>query len=400
MTAKTFILQGLTPKTHRKTILELFDVTDIKRVVISVAFANLGGVELLREALKPHKANSLVFVGIRNEITTIQGVRSLLDIGVKLYTVDTGSRRVIFHPKIYMVRGAKRAKIIIGSANLTPGGLNNNIEASVAIECDLNDSNDRALVDGIENAFLQAIKEHPKNINMIMAAEQLEHQHKAGLLVDEMTASPPKAPSAGTSTSSDSTPRIKLKVPPIVSSIAAAKKATHKSNGSSAKKGAIKAPTTPAAKDQTLATGVELELVWQSKQLARRDLVIPAPGSKTNPTGSINLDKGLLDAEVDHRHYFRDEVFSALNWSPKSSTVDEAHATFELIVKGVSYGEFGLRVAHTTSTTTRSYLQKNAMTRLSWGAARKFVATLDLIGRRMSLYRDKADPKRFVIEID
>jgi len=52
------------------------------------------------------------------------------------------------------------------------------------------------------------------------------------------------------------------------------------------------------------------------------------------------------------------------------------------------------------STTSESYKQRNAMTRLSWGPMREYVASPDLIGRTLALYRDKVDPARFVLEID
>ena len=140
-------------------------------------------------------------------------------------------------------------------------------------------------------------------------------------------------------------------------------------------------------------------LVWQSKPLTRRDLTIPnAEG--THQTGSISLDKGLLAPDVDHRHYFRDEVFAHLDWEHKSATVDQAVATFQIVLKGRDYGDFLLPIRHTTSTTTRSYEQRNAMTRLSWGEARRHVADGALIGRTLSLSQDLHDPTRFVISID
>jgi HKD family nuclease len=394
MAHKSFILQGFTPKTHKDAVLNLFDVPNIKRVIVSVAFVNLGGVELLASALKVHKDKTTAYIGIRNDITSLQGAECLLNLGVELYTVDTGTRRVIYHPKIYLVRGAKHARLIVGSANLTPGGLNNNIEAGIIIECDLENPADKELVESIEKSFDDLSTAHPNNISKITTSAQLKSQHKIGLLLDEMAAAPPKPSTSGTSTSDDPTPRIKLKVAPIVSSIAVARKAT-------AKNATAKNETAAAlVREPQPADGVELTLVWESKELTRRDLVIPQEGRNTNPTGSINLDKGLLTPDVDHRHYFRDEVFRALTWSRKSATVDEAHAKFQLVVKGVSYGEFDLRIAHTTSTNTKSYKQRNAMTRLSWGPVREYVARPDLIGRRLSLYRDDANPKKFVLEID
>lgn len=400
MAIKRFILQGFTSKTHREAIVQLFDVDDVQQIIISVAFVNLGGVEQLESKLRAHEGKATAYIGIRNDITTLQGAMRLLDLGVDLYTVDTGTRHVIYHPKIYLVRGARHAKLIIGSANLTPGGMNNNIEAGIIVECDLGDDADRELVENIEKSFDDLPEEFPANIINILDATQLENQHAVGLLLDEMAASPPRPSSSGTSTSNDPTPRIKLKVKSIVSSISAAKRAAHK------KAAAVPAATkaVPAKKkknDQQPADGVELVLVWQSKELTRRDLDVPIAGRNTNRTGSINLDKGLLPDDVDHRHYFRDEVFSELTWSPTSSkTVDEAHAKFQLVVKGVSYGEFDLRIGHTTSTTSKSYKQRNAMTRLSWGPVREYVARPDLIDRRLSLYRDNANPKSFVLEID
>lgn len=140
--------------------------------------------------------------------------------------------------------------------------------------------------------------------------------------------------------------------------------------------------------------------MWESKALTRRDLTIPATAG-THATGSINLDKGLLEATIDHRHYFRDEVFQNLQWMPTArGSVEETYAKFQLVLKGISYGEFDLRIGHSTDTISRSYLQNNAMTRLSWGPMREYIARDDLIGRTLALYRDKADTTRFVLEID
>ena len=137
-----------------------------------------------------------------------------------------------------------------------------------------------------------------------------------------------------------------------------------------------------------------------SKELERRDLNIPRPGRNTNATGSINLDKGLMKASVDHRHYFREVVFAGLSWPAKSGQVDTASASFALTIKGVDHGTYDFTVRHTTSTTSATYLQKNAMTRLSWGEAKTLVQDRSLLGRHLALYRDRADATRFMLEFD
>jgi hypothetical protein len=286
---------------------------------------------------------------------------------------------------------------VIGSANLTIGGLNNNIEAGMLLEFDLTDKSDKSVVDAVEDRFRVLPKEYPEHVLKIDTTKLLDEMQASGRLVDEMALPPPRPSTSASSGSSDPVSRITLKVVPIRKSLGKPKAPTKPVTKSSAKKAAASTPTSAAV---PTTIGVQFDLLWESKPLTRRDLTIPT-ASGTHATGSVNLDKGLLDEEIDHRHYFRDSVFDQLAWTTtKSGTVDEAYAKFQLVLKAVSYGEFDLRLAHTTSTTTASYAQRNAMTRLSWGPMRPFIARPDLIGRTLALYRDRVDATRFILEID
>ena len=399
MAKKEFIFQGFTAKTHQVAVNRLFDVPDIKRVIVSVAFVNKSGVELLEAQIKKHSPKVKAFIGIRNDITSAQGAKHLLDLGASLFVVDTGSRGVLFHPKLYLVRGATQARINIGSANLTIGGLNNNIEAGVSIDLDLTIADELALVDEIEKEFDALVAAYPLHVLAVTKSAELDALQASGRLIDEMATAPPRPVSAATSPTGDILPRIKLKVIPLRRALAAAKRAAAKPPAPAAKK-TVPAKKAAAAAPPPATTGVAYELVWESKALSRSDLNIP-DGKNTNRKGSISLDKGLLPADVDHRHYFREEVFSDLTWRPSNkATVEEAYTKFQLMLKGISYGDFDLRIAHTMGTTSRTYVQKNAMTRLNWGPLSAYVGREDLLGRTLALYRDKADPKRFVLEID
>lgn len=399
MAKRKFILQGFTSYAHASAVRELFDVPDIEQVTLSVAFVRESGVQQIEDNLKAHATNVIVFAGIRNDITSFQGLALLHSIiGSNLYIVDTGSRNILFHPKLYLVRGEAHARLIVGSANLTLGGLNNNIEASMMLDFDLTDADDKAFVDGIESQLMALPPAYPFNVLKVNSVSELDDMLASGRIVDEAASSAPH-PVASTRTTgaSDTVPPIKLKVTPLRRNLAqigvASKKAGTSKSVTQAKVG------TPAPVHGLATVGTEFELVWESKPLERRDLNIPDE-KNTHPTGSMNLDKGLLPEDVDHRHYFRNNVFSALTWRSRSTTVDEASAKFRLIVKGINHGEFDLSIRHTTSTTSPAYIQHNAMTRLSWGPMRKHVAWPDLIGRTLSLYRDKVDPTRFILEID
>ena len=388
MAYREFIFQGFTSRTHADAVCELLTIPAIERVILSVAFVNESGVEIIEAALAPYAGKATVFAGVRNDISSWQGLSKLYNAGLHLYTVDTGSRNVLFHPKLYLVRSADNARLIIGSANLTLGGLNNNIEAGMLLEFDFADQNDKAIVDQIENQLDTLSTEYPNHVVQVTAPAQLDEMLASGRLVDEMVLPPPHPSTAAHAGGADSVTRIRLKVRP---------RRKARVHGAAAPAPVV-APAGPATVPATI--GVEFELLWESKPLTRRDLTIPTAAG-THQTGSVNLDKGLLDESVDHRHYFRDEVLQYLAWTPTARpTVEEAYAQFQLVLKGISYGEFDLRIGHTTDTTSTGYQQRNAMTRLSWGPMREYIAREDLIGRTLALYRDKADPKRFVLEID
>lgn len=397
MAAREFVLQGLTTRTHGEVVRELFDVADIERSIISVAFLMESGVDQILPNMEPQIGTATVFAGIRNDITSYQGMKRLLDAGVKLHAVDTGTRHLLFHPKLYYVRGKELARLSIGSANLTLGGLNNNIEAGVVLDFDPADADDHKFLKDLEAQFDGLTAAHPDNIFRIKKVKRLDELLAAGLLADETTMPPPKPSTSAKPGSSDPTPRMKMAVPAIRKP--PKKASAPKPNAAPVPVIAALGAPAPLVAPVVGSAGVGFELVWISKGLTERDLTIPT-GSNTNPTGSINLDKGLMEAEVDHRHYFRDEVFPSLIWTPRSATVDEATGNFQVVLKGVDYGSFDMAIRHTNSTTSASYLQRNAMTRLSWGEVAAEVKRPDLIGRAMALYRDLADPTKFMIEID
>ncbi|MBI2124109.1 MAG: phospholipase D family protein [Candidatus Wildermuthbacteria bacterium] len=389
MTKRRFILQGLTPNTHAEAVQRVFATPDIQQVILSVAFINEEGVLLLENEIRLTGDKTKVFSGVRNDVTSFQGLARLLGLGATVYVVDTGARNIVFHPKIYLAKGLSEARLVIGSANLTLGGLNNNIEASMAMDFDLSDASQKELVESIENEFLSLPSYDSEHVMLITSEEQLESLKQSGRILDEAEVLSPRPVVQGTRPSNDIISRIHLDVPRKYRTIKRSQDGLVVQGSQAASRG-VHAMDTINKKT--------LKLVWESKPLEERDLNIPS-GATTNPTGSMSLDKGLLSEDIDHRHYFRDEVFSQLSWiQTDRPTIEETTAKFELVIRGISYGEFDLRIAN--STAQRTYEQHNAMTRLSWGDAREYITQRDLIGRTLSLYRDEENPTRFLLEID
>lgn len=118
----TVLFQGVTRDSHLAAVRQILAIPNPERIIISVAFMTEGGLSILNDALAPVAAQTTILAGIRNGITSAQGLRRSLEIGCTTYAVDTGSRNVIFHPKIYFSRNDNEARLIVGSANLTIGG--------------------------------------------------------------------------------------------------------------------------------------------------------------------------------------------------------------------------------------------------------------------------------------
>jgi len=380
MAKPSFILQGVRKDNdHESALKEMMSLENINQVILSVAFVRESGVLQISEILKNHAKNAVVYAGIRNGVTSAQGLLALLNSKVKLYAVDTGSRSTIFHPKVYLALSASSACAIIGSANLTYSGLNENIEASTILSLNRGDENDVPFLTDLISSITTLQTKHPAHVFQITKKRDIAILLKEGRLEDERFAPPPRPTSSIGSDKRDQLGRIKL----------------------FRRQRPEKLVRPPLVKKKKIATN-KWVLIWISKGLTERDLNIPT-GTNTNPTGSMLFKKGQMDS-IDQRHYFREVVFANLVWSPDTqsrlSHLERAQAAFEIIVKGVSYGIFNLKLTHNSRTNTRAYEQKNAMTQIHWGDAKKTIAQKDLLGRELHLYRKDGATAQYVIEID
>ena len=340
-----------------------------------------------------------MFAGIRNDATSYQGLARLLGVGGDLYAVDTGTRRLLFHPKLFLVRGKERASLVVGSANLTSGGLNNNIEAGMLLEFDLKDGADKTIIDEIETRLVALPKDHPKNVVKIRNLTDLDEMLGSGRLIDEMAPPPPRVtrPAGGAGTS-DSVPLIKLKTTPFAGTTTLARRA--------GKKRAASKAITPAKRAASIlpsaTLGDPLELVWESKPLSRRSLNIPT-GAKSHRTGSSTLGKGTFNA-IDPATYFRRDVFGHLAWSSyinrEGTRAEKADADFDLVIRGSLVRTFSLTLTHSLTRVKAAKSDKNLPTEISWNAAKPFIQREDLRDRTMRIYKSATNPMKFRIDID
>lgn len=140
----------------------------------AIAFVKQSGVQHLYEPLQQFvlsgKTVRLV-VGIDQQVTSEDGLKLLLeavDSAGQIWINHTkGSRPVTFHPKIYLFEGTASAILIIGSGNLTSGGLFTNDEASSVQTLDLQISEDTELLNEVKSAMDRWCDETQDNVRRL-----------------------------------------------------------------------------------------------------------------------------------------------------------------------------------------------------------------------------------------
>lgn len=385
-----FILQGLEQDNdHLAAVEEVFALDSVQKGLIASAFMNAAGASVIANCIAQFTNSIKVFVGIRNGVTTLQAIHHLREHSIYPYLVDTASQSYIFHPKVYLACNTSHARAIIGSANATSGGLTKNVEGSFIGKFDLSEQKEREMVQSVFDAFERLLADYPDNIVQITDETNLDELVQMGLLVDERSVNW-KSTSSATGTSKVSgRKRMKLHTRSILQN----------------KKAAFEPEEHIAVTGTTIVvpTVSNRQLLWKSVALTRRDLNIPT-GESTNKTGSMLLKRGNPEQNIDHRSFFRDIVFATANWQfdtrPGKEHLERCTCQFRIIIRGINYGIFDLKLTHNTKTDTKAYKQKNSMTQIHWGQVTSLVAKENLLDCILYLYAPTSDETAYTIVID
>lgn len=124
----------------------------------AIAFVKRSGTKHIHDPL--HAFNSRASTSVRISIgvdkggTSLEGASDLLDaVGTKGHIWVFKNSNALYHPKIYLFKNDSAADVIVGSVNLTQGGLYENYEGSVRVELDLSNNADKKFLESIEAAL-------------------------------------------------------------------------------------------------------------------------------------------------------------------------------------------------------------------------------------------------------
>lgn len=355
------------------------------------AFLSQSGINGLAKHIQPakkHLKRITIITGIDQQGTPKEALEALLELKIHAY-IFYQPATTIFHPKIYLFEGKNKSELIIGSSNLTSQGLFTNIETSVLISIDNELEADRQIITNLKEYFNGIFNTTDPNLEKL-SKKLISQLVKADLVPTE----------AERKAAEEKTKKVKKKVKEAISKIFPPR---------TNPKIPIEFRTRSKGKTKKVFENTKLDFgttteesspIWESGPLTERDLNIPK-GSNTNPTGSMLFKKGKM-ADIDQRHYFRDIVFSSLEWKkdskPNSSHLERAKAIFNIIIDNTNQGSYELVITHNSKTDSASYKQKNSMTSISWGSAKKIIAKEELIGKSATLYKDQKDLFTIVIK--
>ena len=109
---------------------------------IAIAFLKYSGIKIIEKSLNQCLGNNgsiEIIAGLDFKTTDPQSMHYLIQLqksatNLKFYCYgdkDVNKNNIVFHPKIYLFQGKRETTGIVGSTNLTRGGLMTNFEANV-----------------------------------------------------------------------------------------------------------------------------------------------------------------------------------------------------------------------------------------------------------------------------
>lgn len=137
-----------------------------------VAFTTLSGLSVFideLDAVQERYKKIEFYLGVDDKGTSREALQELLkrNIDTFIYYNPTKRTRAIYHPKLYIFRGEKANRIILGSSNLTRPGLFNNIEASLAMDFVTGNFQGTKLIKQIEDYFATFFGKDNKNLRRL-----------------------------------------------------------------------------------------------------------------------------------------------------------------------------------------------------------------------------------------
>lgn len=168
-------------------LIELLESGDFHTLNIAVAFAKNSGVLRVKNALENFRKSGgvvNVYVGVDLGGTSYEALTALLLYTDTLNVVHSEKGRT-FHPKIYQFLGDSKGLLVVGSHNLTGGGLWTNFESSTLIPLEGSNAS-VAQIQGSMDDFFTQLNSLGDSIMHIRSQDDVEILLENGYVIKEV----------------------------------------------------------------------------------------------------------------------------------------------------------------------------------------------------------------------
>lgn len=364
-------------------------------IKIAVAWAKRSGLGRIWEALDGFRANGgriVLVLGVSEGGATTEGLELALQAADEAYVFHDPRRT--FHPKVYLASSFGPRSLLVGSSNLTAGGLGWNYESSLWVDWDAGEGTD--VTDAVDEWFdtliavsgtcqpltAALIAQLQSSKDIFIGSESQSRRVRRGKSdapedTDSVVAATVSGLFAPILAGLRKLPGLSSKVAPLGNG------ASGGASGASRKPLATGIPASAPIQgtDPALPLG-SVRRRW-FKELDHTAAQQPK-GARTNPTGNLRLSRE--NSPINHTVYFRNDFFGGLPWVPtagKNSEV-EVVVAFRAWIDGHDLGMHNLRLSHDPN---RISGQNNVPTVLHWGTLAPIMRATDYIGYYVNLER-------------
>lgn len=346
------------------------------RAWFATAWAKRSGLRRLAAdlmMLRSRGGHAEVILGADEGGATIEGLQLAIDLFDEACVFhDPGERT--FHPKIYVVESPTQAVAVVGSGNLTRGGLYTNYEGAVVANLDLTDEGDARYLRGIRGYYdrLKAARDACKSLTPALIEDLMRDPTIVVTAESEQRRAEGKTGGAGKSELFGKRAVKGLLGAPVLRSGGRSEDedegdalvlAIQRSGGGEGRGGGRR-------------QAAQAELRWWKRLTISDAHRKPPPSHQRN---YVALTKARFD--IDWRTWFRQELLGGLDWADvrmsSGKTKEVTVARFEVFVDGAHLGHRDLRLDHAAH---RIAGQNNAPTYLNWSSMLEVIESKDFTG--------------------
>lgn len=343
---------------------------DFDELHIAVAWAKRSGLGRVKEQLTTFRENGgrvHIILGVSEGGATKEGLELALE-HADVAHVFHDPRRT-FHPKVYLATGAGHQSLLVGSSNLTAGGLGWNFETSLWVDWQGTEWSEPATAawEWMEKLRSQDGTCQPLTeelIGQMLASRDLS-------ISSELNAR--RRPIKGTETPEDTDSTTSGSVRGLFTAMSDGLRALRPlqlERAALTKTGRPKRPLNSPAPIPLPVSAPDREDDHESGILRRwfkqmdHTAAQQVKSENSNPTGNLRLSQA--DIPIDHKKYFFETFFADLPWSPTPDKASELEVvvTFDCRLGDAYYGPQELRISHDPA---RVSGQANVPTVLHWG---------------------------------